>query len=178
MAWRATPAGRDHGSVDVTVRRVRADEWREYRTLRLEALKDSPLAFVEQYDEVRTRPDTFWRERVGNASAGTGSGTFVAVAGGRLVGKASCFTEPDRTAQVVGVYVTPIWRGSGVADALVAAAVAWAREEARAARVRLYVLDVNERAHAFYRRIGFVATGATMEYPPDPSYTEIELEYR
>jgi ribosomal protein S18 acetylase RimI-like enzyme len=164
--------------VDFTVRRVRADEWRDYRTLRLEALKDSPLAFVEQHDEVLTRPDTFWRERVGNAATGTGSCTLVAVADGRLVGKASCFIEPGQTAHVVGVYVTPGWRGRGVADELIAKVVDWARDEAWAARIRLYVLDVNERAYGFYRRIGFVETGATMAYPPDSSYTEVELEYR
>src|SRR5205814_2314432 len=83
-----------------------------YRALRLEALKDSPLAFVEQYDEAVAKPDGFWRERVGNASAGTASCTYVAVAGDRLVGKASCFLEPERTAHVVGVYVTPRRRAS------------------------------------------------------------------
>jgi hypothetical protein len=28
---------------------------------------------------------------------------------------------------------------------------------------------------AFYRRLGFAATGATMPYPPDPAYTEYEM---
>ena len=78
----------------------------------------------------------------------------------------------------MGVYVTPRQRGSGVADELLRAVVGWAREEAHAARVRLYVLDANERAHAFYHRIGFADTGATMAYPPDPSYTEREMAYR
>jgi RimJ/RimL family protein N-acetyltransferase len=162
----------------VEIRRVRPGEWREYRTLRLEALKDSPLAFVERYDEVVAKPDEFWRERVERASAGTASCTYVAAAGGHLVGKASCFEEPDQTAHVVGVYVTPRWRGRGIADELISRVVDWARTELHAARVRLYVLDVNERAHAFYRRLGFTETGATMAYPPDPSYTELEMEYR
>ena len=36
----------------------------------------------------------------------------------------------------------------------------------------------NTRAAAFYRRIGFVPTGAEVAYPPNPVYTEHELEYR
>jgi ribosomal protein S18 acetylase RimI-like enzyme len=53
----------------------------------------------------------------------------------------------------------------------------WAREEAGAARVRLFVMETNDRAAAFYRRVGFVPTGATMAYPPNPALTEHEMEY-
>jgi ribosomal protein S18 acetylase RimI-like enzyme len=166
------------------VRRIRAGEWREYRELRLEALKDTPLAFTEQYETSVRRPDGFWRERVGrSATDGTVAG-FVAVNAGRFVGKATCVIEPEVTehvsAQIVGVYVQPPARGrqAGTATRLIDAAVTWARRDAGADRVRLFVLEVNERAQRFYRRFGFVATGNTMPYPPDPSYVELEMEYR
>jgi ribosomal protein S18 acetylase RimI-like enzyme len=58
-----------------------------------------------------------------------------------------------------------------------AAASGWAQEEARADRIRLFVMQTNDRALAFYRRLGFVATGATVAYPPDPAYSEHEMEY-
>lgn len=163
--------------MDYEVRRVVPGDWPAYRELRLEALKDSPLAFVDQYDQAVERPDRYWQDRVGGAAGGTASCMFVAPAGGRLVGTASCIVEPGG-AHVVGVYVTPAHRGAGVAASLLTANVAWARTEARADRVRLFVLETNDRAAAFYRRIGFVRTGATMAYPPDPSYTEVEMEYR
>jgi GNAT superfamily N-acetyltransferase len=168
--------------VNLEVRRIRADEWRQYRHLRLEALKDSPLAFVEQYDDSLIRPRQFWQDRVARAAAGHASGIFVAVHGGRFIGTAGCFVEPEVTAyvsaHVVGVYVTPSWRGRGVAERLMAAILGWAREEAGATRVRLFVMATNDRAVALYRRVGFVPTGATMAYPPNPAMIEHEMEYR
>jgi ribosomal protein S18 acetylase RimI-like enzyme len=168
--------------MDHEVRRIGADEWRQYRQLRLEALRDSPLAFVEQYEESLTRPDEFWQDRINRSAVGDVVSTFVAVHAGAFVGKTTCLIEadvPDHvSAHIVGVYVTPRLRGHGVAEALFAAAIRWAEQEVRADRIRLFVLESNDRAAAFYRRIGFAATGATMPYPPDPIYTEYEMEYR
>jgi RimJ/RimL family protein N-acetyltransferase len=167
--------------VDIEIRRIETHEWQPYRRLRLSALRDSPLAFVEQYETSLARPDEFWRDRVAAAATGDASCTVVAVHGGEFIGKASCFIEPDIadrvSAHVVGVYVTPRHRGGKVAEAVMAAVIRWAREDAGADRIRLFVLDANERAAAFYRRIGFVRTGATMAYPPDPTHTEYEMEY-
>lgn len=168
---------------DFEVRRIAAGDWADLRELRLEALKDSPLAFVERYDESLAQPDRFWQDRVARGAAGGESATFVAVGGGRFVGKATGLreVEPDGPAtQVVGVYVTPDWRGRrpGVAAALLARVIRWAREEAGTDPVRLYVMETNAAAFAFYRRVGFVPTGRTMAYPPDPAYLEHEMEYR
>ena len=165
------------------VRRIRADDWPELRRLRLEALKDTPLAFVEQYDEAAGLSDQRWRERARGASSGRARATFVATTsqaddGGpaeRLVGMAGVFYESEIrdhvSAMLVGVYVTPAYRGreQGTATALTTAAVDWAHAEVRPDRIRLFVLDLNDRAKAFYRRSGFIETGVTMRYPPDPA---------
>jgi ribosomal protein S18 acetylase RimI-like enzyme len=68
--------------------------------------------------------------------------------------------------------VTPQFRGDGVADALMAAVIGWAQEEPHADRIRLFVMQTSGRASAFYRRLGFVTTGAAMAYLPDPAYSE------
>jgi ribosomal protein S18 acetylase RimI-like enzyme len=161
------------------VRRVAAEDWPEYRRLRLEALQDTPLAFAEQYHEAVVKPEAYWRERVDRSADGSATAMFVAVDNGALVANASCFVEEEVTeyvsAHIVGVYVTPAWRGSGVAEAVMRAAMDWAAGEAKAARVRLFVTEPNGRALAFYRKLGFTPTGATMAYPPDPTITEYEL---
>jgi ribosomal protein S18 acetylase RimI-like enzyme len=168
--------------MDQEARRIIAGEWRQYRDLRLEALKDSPLAFVEQYDDALGRDDRFWQDRVERSATGQTSSTFVAVHAGKFIGKASCFVETEITeyvsAHVVGVYVTPRFRGQRIAETLMVAALKWAWDDAGAARIRLFVMETNDRASAFYRRLGFVLTGATMAYPPNPALTEYEMEYR
>lgn len=167
--------------MDVEIRRIRASEWRAYRELRLEALKDSPLAFVEQYDDSLTKPDRFWQDRVERAATDPASATFVAARGEKFVAKATGIVEQDVTdhvsAIIVGVYASPECRGTGIAEAVLTAVVRWAREDCHAGRIRLHVLDTNDRAAAFYRRIGFVPTGETIAYPPDPSHAEVEMEH-
>jgi hypothetical protein len=46
-----------------SVRRTTADEWREFRELRLEALLDSPTAFGQTHEQALAHPDELWQER-------------------------------------------------------------------------------------------------------------------
>ncbi|WP_326766828.1 GNAT family N-acetyltransferase [Streptomyces sp. NBC_01591] len=175
------------------IRAVRADEWPLVKELRLAALRDpaAPVAFLETYEQGAARSDEFWQDRALGAS-GTGSGDarqFVAVApDGRWDGGVTVLIErPDvevrfgetvsvHQAHVVGVFVRPGARGAGLAEELFRAGTDWARSlaEPRIERVRLYVHEGNARAAAFYRRIGFVATGCSVPVPGDPSARELE----
>ncbi|WP_329196248.1 GNAT family N-acetyltransferase [Streptomyces sp. NBC_01435] len=175
------------------MRVVRADEWPLVKELRLAALRDpaAPVAFLETYEQGAAYSDEFWRERaLGGSEAGGGDvRQFVAVApDGRWDGGITVLIErPDaevrfgeavdvHQAHVVGVFVRPGARGAGLAEALFQAGMdwAWSLAEPRIERVRLYVHEDNARAAAFYRRIGFVATGRTVPMPGDPSAREIE----
>ena len=62
------------------------------------------------------------------------------------------------------MWVRPQARGAGVADRLVTAVLARAKA-AGAARVTLWVAISNDRARAFYQRMGFVPTGRRQMYP-------------
>lgn len=57
-------------------------------------------------------------------------------------------------AELVALYVSPAYRGTGVADQLIAIGSAWACQ-AGFARVQLYVAQTNHPAHACYTRAGF-----------------------
>ncbi|MFJ2897953.1 GNAT family N-acetyltransferase [Streptomyces sp. NPDC087218] len=179
--------------MDHVMRVVRADEWERVKELRLAALRDpvADIAFLETYEQSLACSDEFWQERARNASE-EGSGDvrqFVAVApDGRWEGSVTVLIErPDAEARfgegagvnqahVVGVFVRPEARGGGLAEELFRAGMdwAWSLEEPRIERVRLYVHEDNLRAAAFYRRIGFVATGRSVPMPGDPSRRELE----
>jgi ribosomal protein S18 acetylase RimI-like enzyme len=172
--------GMGYNGVGYDVRRISAEDWREFRRLRLEALQMEPLAFVEQHETSAAEPDEFWQTRVVRGARDPSTATFVAIHNGQMVGKATGFVDSEvaePTVHLVGVYVTPAFRGAGagVSRAVVGAVMHWARDEMRVPRVRLFVTEANGRAAAFYRKLGFVATGLTMEYPPDPSITEFEM---
>ncbi|WNZ10427.1 GNAT family N-acetyltransferase [Streptomyces sp. 11x1] len=160
------------------IRSVRAEEWREVRELRLVALRDpvAHLAFLETYEEAAARPDGFWKERAEGAAEGVRERRQFVVesAAGEWVGTVTVLVEEAgardffggvverRQAHLVGVFLRDGHRGKGVGEALFAVAVGWARS-AGVERVRLFVNEGNGRAAAFYRRVGFVGSGVTVE---------------
>ncbi|WP_037911849.1 GNAT family N-acetyltransferase [Actinacidiphila yeochonensis] len=164
-----------------SVRPARPEEWRKSRDLRLEALRDpvADFAFARSYAEESLFGDDQWIKR----AASRGSQQFVGVVNGPArAGEAEAeefaamaVVVPERPGYYClnGVYVRPGLRGSGVADALLAAAAAWAWE--RADRLHLWVHERNPRAEAVYRRHGFARTGRTMAFERDPAATEFEL---
>ncbi|MEU6867445.1 GNAT family N-acetyltransferase [Streptomyces sp. NPDC046876] len=174
------------------IRPVRADEWEKVKELRLAALSDpvAPLAFLETVAQAAEKPDGFWQDRARGAAEGNGVRQFVAEApDGRWDGTVTVFLEEigatdflEQTVErnqghVVGVFVRPEQRGTGITDALFEAALewAWSREEPALECVRLFVHEDNERAGAFYRRFGFEPSGLVIPKPGDP--TSKELEY-
>ncbi|MEV8450616.1 GNAT family N-acetyltransferase [Streptomyces parvus] len=179
--------------MDYVTRVVRADEWPQVRQLRLDALRDpaAPVAFLESYEDAAARPDAFWRQRAADA-AEDGPGRvrqFVAESpDGEWVGSVTVLVEspddevrfgeasPVDQAHLVGVFVRPEVRGTGVTDALFREAVAWAwsLSAPRMERVRLYVHEENPRAAAFYRKFGFVPSGRRIPAPGDRGEQEVE----
>lgn len=154
------------------------------------ALQDpvAPLAFLETYEEAVARPDSFWRERtVGGAEGAEGAQTVVAEApDGRWVGTVTVLLEEPGTTDwagfpverkqghVVGVFVRPEERGSGLTDVLFDAAVEWAWAHG-AERVRLIVHEDNARAQRFYRKAGFEPTGVVVPLTAAPGLSELEF---
>lgn len=164
--------------MDVRIRAVRPDDWEKVRDLRLEALKDTPTAYVERYEDAVRLPEDEWRSRALRGAEGAKSTKWVAeTAVGRWVGTMVGYVDDGGEAWLVGVYVTPEFRGraTGVADRLLDAVVGWARDQAKVKRLLLEVREGNEAAKRFYIRRCFVPTGNVQPYPLDPAYREIEM---
>ncbi len=154
------------------MRAVSADEWHVLRSVRLQALADTPSAFgsthaaEQQFDEDR------WRERaIGSATVRL----FLAWVGDEAVGIAGCVDEGDGTAQLVSVWVRPDRRGRGVARALTTAALDFANDLGLSI-IRLWVTEGNTSARRLYERLGFTPTGHQQPLPSDPALREHELE--
>ncbi|MEU9170981.1 GNAT family N-acetyltransferase [Streptomyces sp. NPDC048420] len=172
------------------IRSVRVEEWPAAKELRLVALQDpvAPLAFLETYEEAVERPDSYWRERTAKGAEGAGDAqTIIAEApDGRWVGTVTVLLEQPGTTDwagfpverkqghLVGVFVRPEERGSGLTDVLFDAAVEWAWAHG-AERVRLIVHEDNGRAQRFYRKVGFEPTGVVVPLAATPGETELEF---
>ncbi|MER0246857.1 GNAT family N-acetyltransferase [Streptomyces sp. HSW2009] len=172
------------------VRALKGDEWAALKELRLAALADpvARMAFASTYEKEAPQPDAFWQERAAQGEAGVTQKTFVAEPVGEepdvpqsLAGMAIVLIEQDqRQTHLVGVYIRPEHRGSGLAQQLFQTALDWSWELPAfpVERVRLWVHEDNARARAFYAGFGFTQTGNTMAYPNQPDQTEYELALR
>ncbi|MFE2053748.1 GNAT family N-acetyltransferase [Streptomyces sp. NPDC059459] len=176
---------------DYVIRSIRADEWPAVKELRLRALRDplAHLAYLETYDDAAARPDSYWRERAALAADGAAEARqFVAeVPGGMWLGTLTVLVEDAgttdwagfpverRQGHVVGVFVRPEWRGSGLSKALFDAGLEWAWANGLE-RMRLIVHPDNERAQGAYRKAGFAPSGRTVPLV-GPGPGEVELEF-
>jgi GNAT superfamily N-acetyltransferase len=160
----------------VEVRRIRASEWPELRSLRLEALLDSPRSFGSTHEVEVRRPDRDWRERAAAGAAGEDQIAVAAVADGGWVGMARGYLEGP-VAHLIAVYVQPGWRRRGIGRKASEAVVAWARERG-AGEVVLSVADWNQGARRVYEAIGFVPTGVKKPLPWNASVIESEMRLK
>lgn len=140
---------------EITVRALTEDEWETYRTLRLEALQESPEAFVADHAEEADKPEDFWRARMRR------SARLIAESDGTPVGVASIGdateSEAENGGQLFGLWVDPNWRGRSVAATLVRRGAVIAEEQGFA-RLFYWVGSDNGRAVAFASSFGFRPT--------------------
>jgi GNAT superfamily N-acetyltransferase len=152
----------DEAVASFEIRPTALDDWEALRSLRLEALLDTPAAYGAEYADVATWTPEQWYEMAASPL------TFVAVANGDLVGMArgghNDHEPPDSTARWLwGMYVTPRARGSRVAAALVDFVASWARSDGGDELCLFVARDVT-RARAFYRKSGFNETGFSVTH--------------
>ncbi|EWT05790.1 GCN5 family acetyltransferase [Intrasporangium chromatireducens Q5-1] len=140
---------------ELTVRALTEDDWEAYRAVRLEALRESPEAFVGTFEEESTYDEGVWRERMKRSTR------LVAEQDGRAVGVVSVgrakTTDEGEAGEIFGLWVHPERRGSGVATALVHRGAAEA-QDAGQTHVVYWVGTENGRAVAFASGIGFRPT--------------------
>jgi ribosomal protein S18 acetylase RimI-like enzyme len=176
-ATSASANGQPDGAI--MVRKLTAADWGQLRAARLSALAEAPYAFASTLAREQEFADDVWRSRAG------GGLTFGAWHGATIVGLATGL-PPEATEaaeapapwHLVGMWVAPAFRGQRVADQLVEAVCDLARQSG-AASVTLWVTEVNDRARAFYRRLGFAPTGERqLVRPEEPEHFEEELSRR
>jgi ribosomal protein S18 acetylase RimI-like enzyme len=128
------------------------------RALRLEALAEAPEAFASSYERELARTSADWQRWLA-------SGVTLILEEGHLArGLVVGMHDPEDPGIVylMAMWIHPVLRGSGAADALVAEHLRWA-VDAGARLVRVDVFATNSRARRLYERHGFRLTGRETE---------------
>ncbi|GAA3591164.1 hypothetical protein GCM10022198_13800 [Klugiella xanthotipulae] len=163
---------------DVMIVPITPDDWDEYRTLRLEMLGDTPIAYLETREHALGLNDEAWKFRAWRANGPTTLGLAGVDASGNTpvwVGTMSAYLSSPGVAHLVSVYLNAGYRGSDVADRMLDRVVEWAQDRPDVAVLKLLVHEDNARAIAFYERQGFTRTGHSEPYPLNLERSEIEM---
>jgi GNAT superfamily N-acetyltransferase len=159
-------------------------DWPVLKAARLAALADAPEAFASTLEHERDYTDERWQEWLASTVATFGAfraGEERGPAEARIAGMAAARLrrrpgQPEEYDEwrLMSVWLSRDLRGTGVATRLVDAV----REQAHrsgAGVLSLWVTDANERARAFYERLGFEPTGRHQLMPEQPDHWETEL---
>ncbi|TCK66173.1 bifunctional GNAT family N-acetyltransferase/class I SAM-dependent methyltransferase [Curtobacterium sp. PhB136] len=146
----------------IELRALTADDWREWRPVRLAALADAPDAFGSRLHDWVDAPEERWRTRLSIP----GALDLVAFDGDRAVGMASGTPGDGDRAELISMWVDPAVRGRGVAGLLIDAIVRWAARVG-AAELELSVMPDNTVARRTYERHGFTIADEPGDLLPD-----------
>jgi GNAT superfamily N-acetyltransferase len=137
--------------------------------VRLAALKEAPYAFGSTWEREKKRTELEWRAAVVSRTR------YVAESDGRVVGMGAIGPSTSMAAaDITSLWVAPEARGKGVADLLMLAVVAWAKEGGYR-RLFLWVTEGNQHAERLYERHGFSRTGDTQRVRPAEDRVEFEM---
>ncbi len=149
-----------------------------YRTIRLEAVQDSPLAFAESAAEAREKSfDDYVNYLDAHARGDFVLGAFDDE---KLIGVVGFYRTAHRNhlhkGTLWGMYVRPVYRRRGVGAALILAAVESARRTSGVRRINLSVNASNAAAKHLYEKTGFRVYGVEPgALGVDGSYFDEEL---
>ena len=144
----------------VNVRKLGPSDAEAFQAVRLQALREDPIAFASSYEEERDLPLATIAERLVATDDRAIVGAFD---GPLLVGLAAWHREEMRKLQhkgfVWGVFVKDSHRGQGLARRLLEAVIALARRADGILLLNLTAYADNRRAIALYESLGFVIYG-------------------
>ncbi|MDW3196548.1 MAG: GNAT family N-acetyltransferase [Cytophagales bacterium] len=144
----------------MTARKIEIQElpqsrWKACRDLRLEALREEPLAFGSSYEEEKNISDAEWQTRIKNA--------LFALENDKLIGMVVLIQQTNiksrHVANVFGLYVQSSHREKGIGKLLMSAAI---EKLTAIGTIRKIKLAVNAELTAtinLYEQFGFQRVG-------------------
>jgi GNAT superfamily N-acetyltransferase len=148
----------------VHVRRIRPEDGRRLRALRLRSLSDAPQAFGQPAGEALARPDAEWQRSARQSSQGDGRTWLFAESEDEIIALVQGRRRRPRTLLLFSMWVDPGSRRMGVGRVLIEALEDWARGW-DAQETILWAYGGNTAAIDFYRDLGFtpIRDGADAE---------------
>lgn len=127
------------------------EDWKQFKTIRLEALFTHPEAFGSSFEEESNLSDEEFEQNFKKSTI------FGAIQNNQLVGCAGFFICPSSKMSHRGVvfsmYIKNGYRRQGIGDALLKAIIAYAKDGVM--QLHLTVVTTNQMALKLYQKNGF-----------------------
>lgn len=134
-------------------------DWKEYKELRLDALKQDGEAFGDSFEESAELGDDEWKKELESSK----SFMLVAREGKLAIAMAGAYQEDSEkmkhVAYIWGVYVKKAYRKKGVGQAIVKALIAEIAADRKIEKIDLNVSTGQLSAVRLYEKLGFEIAG-------------------
>ena len=158
----------------IEIKKLASSRWKDYRALRLEALKNDPIAFGSSYNEEIKLSNNEWKRRIKNSLFALLNDKPI----GTIVYIFENKTKTKHIANIYGVYVKKEYRGQGVGKKLVESAISLIKKNKNIIKINLNVNPKQKAAVKLYKKYGFKTIGVLKKdlYVNGKFYDELIME--
>lgn len=153
------------------IRILQLTDAKQFRKVRLQALKKDPQSFASSYEEEKDFPLSKYKARLDLSNAVT----FGAFDKGELIGIVTFLREEkiklQHRASILGLYVSEDYRSNGAGKELMKNVLQYAKETNGVEQIYLTVVTTNEVARRLYHSLKFEVIGI------DKRALKVENEY-
>ena len=144
----------------IKIKKLPIDRWKDYRNLRLEALKKDAISFSSSYEEEKKLSESEWKRRTRN--------TLFALSDDEPIGMIACVFNKKRKirhiANIFGFYVKESYRNQGVGRKLIESALSSIMRNEYIIKIDLTVNPKQKAAVKLYKKYGFKVVGVLKKY--------------
>ncbi len=143
----------------ILIKKASLNDWKQYKEIRLEALRTNPESFGSSYEEEVRIPIGKWKDKLRNKN----SIRLMAILDKNVVGILVIVFETAinlaHIAHIYSIYVKPEYRGKGISTQLMNHAINIIKSKKRIKKVKLSVVTKQVPAINLYEKFGFRRVG-------------------
>ncbi len=150
---------------DYLVKELTKKDWKQFRNLYLQALKNDPASFSESYAEKKQEPDSAWQAILSNASTDPRSfisGLFHKPSNslvGVILVLGNSASKMSHVAQIGGVYVAPPHHNPELEKVFLQTVLKHMQQFSDINKMQVSVVTTNRDSLTLFNAFGFVRYG-------------------
>lgn len=158
----------------IEIKGLSSNSWKEYRDLRLDALKKDPTAFGSSHEEEKKLSQVEWKRRTKNVLFAISNNTPI----GMIVFVFLKQKKIKHIAKIYGVYVKKEYRSQGIGNKLLEAALTEIQKNKNIVKINLNVNPDQKAAVNLYKKYGFKPIGTLKKdlFVDGKFYDELMME--